>query len=80
MATEGVAHFHCLLNPLMKTPPDSTKGLPMVCKMLMVEERKERSAKGLYFNYDDHCVPGHKCKGRLFPLDVDQSCLVELLN
>lgn len=46
----------------LKTPLDSPKSMPILRKMLTVEERKERSAKGLYFNCDDLYVLGHKCK------------------
>lgn len=48
--------------------------------MLTVEERKERTAKGLCFNCDKSYVPGHKCKGRLFRMDVESNCLVLLLE
>lgn len=48
--------------------------------MLMAEERKERSAKGLCFNCDEAYTPGHKCKGRLFCMDASHQCLVEILD
>lgn len=60
--------------------PASAKGLPIVRKMLTIEERKERSAKGLCFNCDESYSPGHKCKGRLFQMDADQTGLVELVD
>lgn len=49
--------------PLLQAPSDNTKGIPIVRKMLTIEERKERSAKGLCFNYDEAYSLGHKCKG-----------------
>lgn len=66
--------------PLLKMPPAGAKGVPIIWKMLMAEEWKERSAKGLCFNCDESYVPGHKCKGRLFRMDADQMCLVELMD
>lgn len=65
--------------PLIKTPPPGPKGVPIVRKMLTAEEHKERTAKGLCFNCDESYFPGHKCKGRLFRMDADQQCLVELV-
>lgn len=49
-------------------------------KMLTAEERKERTAKGLCFNCDESYAPGHKCRGRLFRMDADQQCLVEVVD
>lgn len=56
------------------------KGVLIVRKMLTTEEQKERSAKGLCFNYDESYSPRHKCKERLFRMDVDQQCLFELMD
>lgn len=47
-------------------------------KKLSQEERKERMAKGLCFNYNDKFQPGHKCKGGIFMLYADESYLVEM--
>lgn len=48
--------------------------------MLTVEERREHTTKGLCFNCDESYAPGHKCKGRLFRIDADRDCLVELIE
>lgn len=48
--------------------------------MLTVEEWKQRSAKGLYLNCDESYILGHKCKGRLFRMDAQGECLVEILE
>lgn len=48
--------------------------------MLTAEEQKERTAKGLCFNYDESYAPGHKCKGRLFRMNAEQQCLVEIID
>lgn len=66
--------------PILQTPPTSGKGLPIVHKQLTVEERKERTTKGLCFNYDEEYSPDHKCKGRLFRMDANRNCLVELVK
>lgn len=65
---------------ILKNPPAGTKTLPIVRKMLTVEERKERRAKGLCFNCDEIYTPGHKYRGRLFHLGVDSDCLVEIVE
>lgn len=49
-------------------------------KMLTIEERKERTAKGLCFNCDESYSSGHKCKGYLFRMDVERDCLIELIE
>lgn len=66
--------------PLIKTPLVGMKTLPIVRKMLTVEERKECTAKGLCFNCDESYVPGHKCKGRLFRMEAGGNCLIELVE
>lgn len=54
--------------------------MPIVRKMLTIEERKERMAKGLCINCDDSYFPGHKCKGKLFCMDASQRCLIEVVD
>lgn len=44
----------------------------------MVEEKRVRTAKGLCFNCDEAYTPGHRCKGRLFRMDTDQGCLIDV--
>lgn len=41
-----------ITEPLIKNPPALPKGVPIVCKMLTAEERKEHTVKGLCFNCD----------------------------
>lgn len=59
---------------LMTTPPATTSAIPIVCRTLTIEQTKERSAKGLCFNYDDQYVSGYRCKGKLFLLSADKDC------
>lgn len=47
-------------------------------KTLTVEERRIRTAKGLCFNCDEAFSPGHRCKGKLFRMNAEQGCLVEM--
>lgn len=49
--------------PLVATALQGAPAVPIMRQSLIVEERKERTAKGLCFNYDDKYVPGHRCKG-----------------
>lgn len=65
---------------LLKTPPTRAKGVPIVRKILTAEGRKERTTKGLCFNYDDPFSPGHKCRGWMFCLDASQQRLVEVMD
>lgn len=77
----GKYRGHSLVpKPLLKTPSTGEKGVPIIRKMLTVEERKERLGKGLCFNYDESYAPEHKCKGCLFRMDADQQCFVELMD
>lgn len=58
-------------------PNSVPKSLP-VFKRLSPAERRERTSKCLCFNCDDKFVPGHKCKGKMFRLSADESCLWEV--
>lgn len=40
---------------------------------------RERTAKDLCFNCDDKYFLGHRCKGKLFRLDTEQDCLIEVV-
>lgn len=51
--------------------------MPIVWKMLIVEER---TAKGLCFDCDESYIQENKCKGRLFRMDVEGDCLVEIMD
>lgn len=64
---------------IFKTPP-AAGGVPIVRRTLTIEERKERSAKGLCFNCDEQYAPGHKCKGKLFLMNMENECLVEMIG
>lgn len=66
--------------PILKNPPSGTKALPIVRKILTVEERKERAAKGLCFNCDELYTPVHRCRGRVFCMGANNDCLVEILQ
>lgn len=59
-------------SPLLKTPPEVSKALPIVRKTLTMEERRARIAKGLCFNCDKAYSPGHRCKGKLFRMDMEK--------
>lgn len=59
--------------------PNVTAAGP-VFKRLSQAERKERQAKGLCYNCDEKYEPSHKCKGRLFRLATDESCLIEMVD
>lgn len=65
--------------PLLKTPSGGT-AVPIVRRTLTVEERKERTAKGLCFNCDEQYKPSHKCQGKLFRLCAENNCLVEVVE
>lgn len=65
--------------PLIKNPPGET-GVPIVRRTLTIEERKERTVKGLCFNCEEQYFPGHRCKGKLFRLDTEQDCLMKVIN
>lgn len=49
-----------------------------VFKRLTPAEKKESTAKGLCFNYDDKFSLGHKCKGKIFRMVADESCFWEV--
>lgn len=66
-------------DPLPKSPPIATR-VPIVRRTLTVEERKERTAKGLCFNCDEQYKPSHKFQGKLFCLCAEKNCLVEVLE
>lgn len=65
---------------LLKTPPASGTTVPIVRRTLTIEERRERTVKGLFFNCDEQYAPGHRCKGRLFRLNAEQECLIEVVD
>lgn len=69
-----------IIEPLIKAPPTGAKGVPTVWKMMTTEERKECTAKGLCFNCTKSYSPGNKCKGRLFRMDANQQCMVEVVD
>lgn len=66
----GESPYNPKMEPIIKTPP-ATGGVPIIRRTLTVEERKERTAKGLCFNYDECFSLGHRCKGKLFRLSAD---------
>lgn len=73
-------HFTAKTEPLLKTPPADGITVPIVRRTLIIEERHERTAKGLCFNCDEQYSPGHRCKGRLFRMNADQECLLEVVD
>lgn len=66
--------------PLLKTPPTGAGAVPIIRRTLTIEERRERTTKGLCFNCDEQYSPGHKCKGKLFRLNAEQECLIEVVD
>lgn len=53
----GGGSYDVKSEPIIKKIPSST-GVPIVRRALTIEERKERTAKGLYFNCDEQYSPG----------------------
>lgn len=69
--------FYSKSDPILKNPPTEATTVPIIRRTLKVEERMERSAKGLCFNCDERYSPGRKCKGRMFRMDAENHCLWE---
>lgn len=69
---------------LLPTPTGTSTGaqrsLPIVQRVLTEEEKRARRAQGLCYNCNSKFTPGHKCEGRLFRLDADSDCLIELVD
>lgn len=65
---------------ILPMPVSSSKQVPVVRQILNEEEKKARRVQGLCYNCDKKFFPGHKCEGRLFRLDVEQNCLIELID
>lgn len=63
---------------LLKTPTDGNRSFPVVRKTLTVEERRVRMARGLCFNCDETYSPRHRYKGKLFKMDTELGCLIEM--
>lgn len=76
----GLTSSTVATEPLIKTVLVGARGVPIVRKMLTIEECKERTAKDLCFNCDESYSPGHRCKGLLNRMDVERDCLVELVE
>lgn len=45
-----------------------------------MQEREKRTAKGLCFNYDERFSLGYRCKGKLFRLNGNKDCLIEMIE
>lgn len=59
------------IEPFIKTPSAGASEVPIVRCTMTVEEWKERTAKGLCFNYDELYFPDHRCKGKLFCMSAE---------
>lgn len=66
--------------PILKTPQANPSAVPIIRRTLTVEERKERTTKGLCFDCEEKYSPGHRCKGRMFQMDANQECLWEWVD
>lgn len=58
--------------PLLKTPLTNPLAVPIVRRILTVEERRKRIAKGQCFKCKEKYSPGYRCKGRMFRMDANQ--------
>lgn len=65
---------------LIKTPPTGGQQIPIVRWGTTLEERRAHSAKGLCWYCEEVFRPGHQCKGRMFRLDADNDCLIEMVD
>lgn len=72
--------FYSKTEPILKNPPANPTLVSIIRRALTIEERKERSAKGLCFNCDEQYNLDHKYKGCLFRMDANRDCLVEVIE
>ncbi|XP_043714700.1 uncharacterized protein LOC122663059 [Telopea speciosissima] len=67
-------------DPILKTPPPPASAGPVFKPRLSPHEMKARRDKGLCYNCDEKFVAGHRCKGKLFMLSLDDSQLIEVID